>query len=186
MSENNKQTASATASLVKFYRQAEDFTQMGLFVDTELGLMLFELLDRVGESQLRHIVSESCPEIPWKAARSAMDKFLGAGPDVSEFCEASPWRDSLDDPLTFASWLTYHYQESQFLHNWGLLRRLELGDRLLELMHRVGKVQLGGILAPGIPWKAAELAMTFALTCRDREVLYALRRHNFPEVERPG
>jgi hypothetical protein len=160
---NNRLEPTIAALLVDSYREAEDVSGMGLFRRMELGSVLFELMNYLGETRLRRTLTGSCPEISWEAANKMMHLALVAGP---EFFAASSWLNRLDLP-TFA-WLTNHYQQAQFLCDLGLLRRVKLGDRLLELMTRVGESQLRRILAkfcPEIPWEDAELAMTFARVC---------------------
>jgi hypothetical protein len=163
------------AGLVDHYRRAEDLSDMGLFGRGELGAALFELMSDVGETRLRRVLAESCPEISWEAADTAMHWALVIGP---EFFEDSSWRNRLDSSI-FA-WLTNRYQQAQFLSNLGLLHRVQLGDRLLALRNLVGEARLRRTLTESeISWEDADSAMNLAVAVVDREFLEASCRPNF-------
>lgn len=58
---------------------------MGLLRRAELGAVLLEFMHRIGETRLKGILAQLCPEIDWEAAKGAMDLALKAG---LEFLEA--------------------------------------------------------------------------------------------------
>jgi hypothetical protein len=161
----------AAALLVERYRQAEGFSEQGLFCRTKIGWVLFECMNNLGEMRFRSTLSGFCPEICWEDVTRVMRLALVAGP---QFWATSPSLNRLDSS-TFA-WLTNRWREAEFLSNMGLFRRVELGDRLLDWRIDAGELQLRRILTescPEIPWAAAQSAMNWALVI-DREFLDAL------------
>lgn len=156
----NELDPTTAALLVARYRQAEDFSDLGFCRRTKVGWVLFELMNCVGETRFRRILSGFCPEICWEDATRVMRLAVVAGP---EFWAVSPSLNRLDSP-TFA-WLTDRWREAEFLSAMDLFRRVELGDRLLDLRIDAGELQLRRILTescPEIPWAAAQSAMNFA------------------------
>jgi len=162
----NELDPKAAALLVDHYRRAEDLSDMGLSRRMELGWGLFELMNHIGETRLRRALYVNCPEISWEGATKAMHLVLVAGPGR---LPALSW--PLDSPI-FA-WLTDCYRQAELLCYSSLLRRVKLGDRLLDLRLDAGELRLRRMLiefCPEIPWVDAQSAMNWAVVV-DREFL---------------
>jgi hypothetical protein len=83
--ESSERFDSSTAAwLLNRYRQAEYFSDLGLLRRVELGEGLFELMNHVGETRLKLILAQRCPQISWEAVANAMNLALAVNRDFLE------------------------------------------------------------------------------------------------------